>query len=618
MFTKFLAEAEKVRKDKIVFYSLILFLSFSSFALFVGSYQYRASLEVGQEFLKFENLRVQQYNTYEQYAAKGFRYLWQLPAVNIFVDSNRFLEKLTASVDTSEVISIVEEKESAHPLQDFIYLSFNYIFVFLGTFIATLFGVTTFPDDNALAIYQNTLNAMSAIISRLIIMLSTIFFYLLLAIILLPLLGVADILTPTLCLYFLYILMIMVFFLLLGVLISRLIKRKKKHKIWLATATWVVSFLIIPAVLGLIHSVPAEKVETHESLCARKLKRLMNFEKESAARYMQMIEQEGLDKLSAAQKITDKYIMDVLPENNTDELKFFSTKKDDFKKMENVNRYFPPSYFPILAGEVSGSGIYNREIFLSLILNTRSGFIKFYIGKRFTSKKEAIESYIRSEMTIFKGLSMLPDTFPSALIVLWGYILLMLIVIFIGLKKHFRRGVKTKTDIHAPGVAYFYLYSDDHEKSNILSSLKSGDAAVISSFRREDVNINLGFYTLIAYFSRLLNVAIKDVEVELLYFDIFDKSNVKTEVVTDEVFKAIYLIFVCLSDKTTIVLDDFLKGERPDFNRLILNVLDRFRQKGKTIIYLSNNMYLTCTEYDFMEKHKLKNIRINLSDVSFK
>jgi hypothetical protein len=597
--------------------------------------EYRTSLKEKKNFIEYEKLKVAKYLTYEQYAAKGPRILFQYSPLNIFFNSSLFARPTEALIDSSEIIKISSSKKSKSLFTDYGYFkSFSDFIFFMGTLLVLYLGVISIRSDKD-ANFQGSLRyVLKSQIARLFLI--ALFFSLLfsLAFWFIKLLGVNFSVSEThnFFVFLFYLVLVFWFFYLLGLLITVFTLKNRRLSIVLMFISWILFVVFIPSLYGKFILNKAHNIQSEEKINIEKLSRLLDFEKYAKNILSELETRE--ERLNMRRKLFLKFFRDEYDANKSTEYDYIKEISKVIAINRNLSLILPQTYYLFLSKEVSTGDYHNYIDYFNYVMKIRDGFMKFYFQKRYYSDDKKVESFIKGEENVFRAESRLPGNFWMGVGITGLYCLVFFVVSLVALHRRFSLKVKGKEKVEFDvnklelGKDYFFLCRDAAFRERLFKNLAIQKGVLsLDKVNVEDIDPELPPRYIVPYLCHIrgikeigrVNAVIEKLGVEdYVYF-----RRLKREDIKEDDLKKIYaaVMLAEADNKDFIVLNNFFDREGRAYERSLIGILSEFRNDGKTIAYLGTEMYMYFVATDKEEMPKGLNFEIYpvlLDDISLR
>ena len=644
------------RRNTIV---MILFFVLSMYLIQTGIQQYKETLKSKGEFQLIERLKAREFNNYKQYGGYGIRLYFMPSPLSILSNNTNLFIELTSHIDVGEKLNIYSsfKGKNIFAQKPGRLLDFSGIILLFGSLMALFYGYDAFH-------YKDYLKFLSSIfgyrrvywflwVSRIILL--SLYFILVFSFFILgtiSLLLIDDITLSGgemnhLWLSLLMMLLNLNFFFVAGTIIGSI---KSKVKGLFIMTLWFASVYFLPLLLNVIIETNARSLISNYQTELNKLETLMNFEKK-------VLKEQQKREAETGEKFTSEELIELANEYQEKdaaniqklEKELLSEMKNNVRALQHLSLLFPTTVYLEVNNELSSRGYENIVDFHEYTTDIKKRFIKFYVSKRSEEiwakekkKQVEIESFIIGEENIFKGTSQLPKNFLVGL--------LAIIIWIVGsarwsfrayLKSMFpypkgKLGGFSDLDIDLSNKICNVILSRDRAFNEYLYNVLSGKNKRFEGTitRGDDINIVRGeekhdfvylcppekmpvdikVRELILFFRRTLKPSKERLSkiTAGLHLGKSGKKNLGELADSD---KAQILFSVTLLKESSIYLIyDFSRGMSVQFIRKFTEQLKKLKEKGSSILYLTNDFYLAqrIGDYIMVFKHESDLIPIKI------
>lgn len=588
-------ELERIFTNKKNLIWLLLLFLITIYFTNVGITDYRNFINDKKAFSNFEKERAKSFATYSQYYAFGFRLFYQPSKLLIFFRNSNIFQNIESNIDGSEIIKVYNPKKGKSIADRGNFKDFAGVFFLLGSLLMIYTGSISFINSSFLKCFMSKKNIFLSIIIRLILLNAVFVFILTINYAYARLRGISFSQEETTIFisYGAYTLIFLSFFYLTGTFISAIFKSKKTG---LVLTVWIVLILGIPEINNnsLINRIA--ETPNHESLNLKKLKALMEMEKDTQKRVLQILkENKNQEEIKEIHKNNAfKFYEDVYQGNKKTEAEYNHQVSMVIRKYEKESIIIPTSYYRFFTGEISSMGYAGYFDFLDYISKLREEFFTFYLNRRYDSTEKDVEHFVKGEENIFRARSRLPETFTGGLAIT----LLYTLILFAASCFLLFRKLKVRRDIEDPkltaeedeeGKMYFALCKNDKTRNEIAEFYRgSPNTVCVDNIKGCEIDPGLSPANTFKYFCRFKGVDAGRAAENLEILGIKDLSKEKRSC---EMTKKIYCAVCFAKDAAGIVIDDFIDRESRDFERKFLDLIEHALEGERTIIYLSAQIY---------------------------
>lgn len=588
-------ELERLLTDKKNLIWLLCLFLITVYFTNLGIIDYRNFFNDKKAFCDFEKKKIKSFVTYGQYYAFGFRLLYEPSKLIVFFRNSNIFQNIESNIDGTEVIKVYNPKKGKFIVNRGYFKDFAGVLFFLGSLYMFYVGSISFRTYPFLKYFISRKHLAASILSRLI-MLNLIFMFILLINYLFCIFkGIAfsKIEAGIFASYCIYTLVFLSFFYLAGTFTAAVFKAKK---IGAAFIIWIILVLGIPEINNnnLVNRI--EKIPTYESLNLKKLSTLMEIEKNTQEKVLQILKG-NKDKKEIKKVHKDGaliFFKKVYPANKKIEDEYNRGVSRVIKRYEKESVVIPTSYYRFFTGEISSMGYSGYYDFLNYNARMREDFFQFFFKKRYeVEETHNIESFVKSEENIFKAQSRLPKSFYVGL----GFTSLFTILFFAASYFVLSRKLKIKTGIEDPklkpideeGEMYFILCENDKYKNEIYEFYEGDkNTTCIDNIKGKDIDPVISLPRAFDYFCRFEGVE-EDRALENL--EILGITDISREKKSDESLKKMYCAVCFAKEREKIVIKNFIDRESRDFERKFLDLIEHAQEGDKTVLYLSTQIY---------------------------
>jgi hypothetical protein len=239
-------------------------------------------------------------------------------------------------------------------------------------------------------------------------------------------------------LYLLFLLALLDFFYLLGQLTAVLVRFRKIFFLWLFLI-WFACVFFLPEINRISVFNKSTALESAEKVNLEKFRTLMameqkfrDFLKENPGISLDQIRE--MQKKFAVNFLKNSYLL-----NMGRETKYLHEVGKIVHSHERQSVVFPSTFYYFLIGEISSKGYYGYLDFMDYIMKLRNRFIEFYLQKRYESRDEKVESFVKGGENIFLARSQMPETFWLGLLITVCYGAAFFVLGFWGLRSRMYR-----------------------------------------------------------------------------------------------------------------------------------------------------------------------------------
>lgn len=415
---------------------LVLFFLLSMVLIVLGIVQYKDIETERTEFQKVEKSKVPQWNNYTQYGGYGI-YLYFMPSpLSIFFNNTNLFTELTAHVDVGERSNISKsfkgKKIFSHRSREF--WDFAGIVLLFGSFMALYYGYEAFRDREYLKFLASLFGEKRVFrlifVSRLILLCTFISCVTLVGVVLIKIFGIEIKASEFyfIVLFLLLMLLMMAFFLSIGTAAggfgAAYGKMGPKIGRFIFIVMWIGFVYFIPASIDKFAEIGANKIKSNYQSELEKLRNLMDFE-DQAIKEVRKIQKETGRKLSREDiaRLAEKYSENVFKkvQEIEDNLNKEIRKYIDFHQAFSM--LCPSTFYLSVTNEISSRGFENILEFHEFAKDTKDKFLDFYVERKpHHIKGQPVESFVKKDENIYFGEVRVPWNFPWGLLVTFVWI----------------------------------------------------------------------------------------------------------------------------------------------------------------------------------------------------
>jgi len=228
-------------------------------------------------------------------------------------------------------------------------------------------------------------------------------------------------------------------------------------------------------------------------------------------------------------------------------------------------------------------------------MDTRKGFINYYIKKRYIEEASEVKPYIDIEDQIIQPEIELVKTFWISFMITSLYILVLFLASYFILMRRLKKKKETfdpGLDMAEGDMAYVLCKKDENE--NYLDKIynhyqQKENTICVDNVKGDEIDPGTGLYQTARYYCKQMNARW---DRTLEHIEKLGIKDLKKEKRSMEAVKKIYCA-VCLAvEADTIVFKDFINRESRKFERQFLALLKDTMDMDRTIIYLGTDPLL--------------------------
>jgi hypothetical protein len=568
----------------------------SYYYLYLGIGEYKTHCLDERAFQVFEKRRVDLVFSYPQYGGDGIRIFWKRSPMIIFTGSGKIV-KATATLDTREVVDIVQSREEIPPGRRF--RGFFDIVLLFGCLMHFIYGGTLFPNKKNLRLFRRPSAAFMLLLLRLAVLL--IYFSLVLA-------GgygmvrFCGIRVDEIRIYAsisAYILFILMFCYLVAAAFSFIPYRKVSISLLVIFA--FIFLVVIPENLAMgIHSNRLENPDLE------KINTLLKFELKAK----DMLESAQKDKNRWTRLKRELYEQFFQNEFRDNELLERNILRDTLKrtgKFEKKSIFFPIAYFNFFVNEASSQGNYSYGDFFNYILETRERFVKYVLYKRHFTNEKKVESFIKNDENIFQTRATMIPSFAGSMFIIFLYILVLMLLVGIACRLGIERSGENSIALYdfKAGNIYFRLFGSCMERDGVWEQFSRGGN--VTSLDGDMTGLSpytgLPVIDVVRFLSLIREISLERILQNVEYFKLDFTRPLKFDDIP-----LLYLAFKLSEECDCIVLNDFLKNKSKLLHDSLIYLLIEKVREGKIVIYLSTTLFEIRSEFGEVIKSKFVSI----------
>jgi len=464
-------EVKRLLKSPVILIFCILFLLFSLIFTYVGIGQYRCNLNKMEKFLELENAKVNHYVTYTQYGTYGIGMMFVPRPISLFFVNSTPIPGITAYADSGERLKIYHSLKGKHifELKKYGFTDFSGIILVFGSLLSLFYSIDILRNREYTKFLASLIKSgklfILLMITRIIIVFVLLIFIIMVNLILIFLNGLSLPLDGYFFIFISMILLIILFFFVLGAVFSTLSARINSYINGIAV--WFILVFIIPAAILYYITWNTQSLPPVEDLEMKKFELVMNFEKRA-------IEKAGTFNYKKKVTIKREEVIKEYLKNELGKLNLLEkVNREEIKKsidyFYKLSNFFPTSFYLSVTNEISSNGYNNLLNFQKKVQYIKNGFIKFILDKIYFSDGSSnfakVESYLKGKENIYNANSDLP---PGTVV---GFTLtIFYTIVFFGIAfKRFKRVI-----VRLPML-------DENQSREVAIPLKSGDFKVVVS-----------------------------------------------------------------------------------------------------------------------------------------
>lgn len=432
MIREFLCfEAGRVLGDRRIVGVGLLILLITAF-LMVSGYRNHAAFQLEKEaFVNYERQRIPQYVNYSQYAALGFRVLFEPSPLAVFTESGRLLASVESKVDMSELVQIynVHKGRQLFMVKGYFSDVFGFLFV-IGTLIMVYSGAATFSSRSAIALRMQFLGYSrvfwGVLLSRFAV-LSALFCVPVAGICAMALWGsiaftpaeIRHLLAAALLLW-----VMLAFFFILGFMLKGVFRFRKHTLLWSFLIWFALVFLVPELVMEYVY-VRSQRLPSNDSLSFQKLRVVLENEARAVEHVRNMSQKEDVDMKAVVREQVHFFMKNIHLLNRNIELDMTRRVSSLIRQYERVSLLIPSQFFLFVNREISGLGYRGYLDFKQHVMHLQERFMRFFFQQHYFQKAETVKSFIRPGENVYQSPSYLTAMFGWGLCLILLYIIMM-------------------------------------------------------------------------------------------------------------------------------------------------------------------------------------------------
>jgi hypothetical protein len=547
------------------------------------------------------------------------------------------MSELSAKLDSIVGLNIYKNcKGRALFLKDNISLfRFSDIILLLGSLIILFWGYETLNKKEYLRFLANPCNhkkifAFTLIIRGILLTLSLVILFLFqFALANIHKINLSQKDFSGLIFYFLTTWIVLLIFFLLGVIDGNI--RSNVAGISVIIGVWFFLVLFLPGILNHATSERAGNIVSNYKIEVEKMQVVNDFEnrcEEKAGKFSR-------DNIDMERQFVEEYWSNDYRQIEALEDRLKSEIAENIDRYRNTAILTPATFYRLTGSEVSSRGYENFLDFYSYLQEMKRKFVRFYLDRVYYNNPKELVSFIKGDENIFYARSRLGENYWHGMLIMGLYCFVLfvasLLVLHCKLHRKIIEGDKIEVDLNKleKGKAYFLLYRHEDLKNRFFGqSAKQSNVLAIDRIKGEDIDPGLPPDNIVPYLCHIRGV--KDIEKvnsfiqrlgleEYKYFSKFKKRESLSESDLKKIYAAIVLAEA--EDKHVILINDFLSGVNGSFEQKFIGILLEYMERGKTIIYLGTEMYMSISEMKLEEMRidgDFEIIKVNLKIISLR
>jgi hypothetical protein len=418
-FKRFLGLRNKI----IIGLLLVLSLGFVQ----MGINEYRNSLTLKEEFQSFEKLKVSYFVNHRQYGSYGSRVFFAPAPISVFFSNTSVVPEMTAYIDSGERLKIYNPMigKNIFGIKKFGFTDFSGILLFFGSLLALFYGYDSLYFKEYLkmmASISNRLPLYFSLLASRILMVSLLLLLLIGSALLLMLLNGLPIPLDAKAMNFIVsILLIGIFFLLLGTALGTF--KSKLTGIPTLLSCWFILLFIVPAAVNNYIENKSNFIKPLYKFEIEKLKILMGFERENTeAEFKKKYGEVSKENLKT---MIISYWNNEFKKLNALEREMLADMRTHLSHLQWVSVLFPTTNYISTVNEISSRGYENLMDFYKYVQEMKAQFVKNFIEKVYLSNFSKVEPAFKGDANVYYAGSRLPGPFIPGILITIVYIILL-------------------------------------------------------------------------------------------------------------------------------------------------------------------------------------------------
>jgi ABC-type Na+ transport system ATPase subunit NatA len=616
----FLLELKRLYSKRNIVVFLLFFL-LCQYLVQVRINEYKLKLENKAEFHEIERTNGEKFMNYSQYGTFGFRLMFIPPVISAFFSNSAVISELTAFVDSGVRLRIYNSLLGKNLFSDRSggFKDLAGIILLFGTLIALYFGYDSFRYKEYIKFISSLSSTkpafFSILFSRLILLNLNFLFIILFSLILMRINGLHLSLNEYInfSVFIFLTVLLLSFFLVVGAIIG--CSKSNINAIVAIISVWVALAFLAPGIVTNIVNQRAGRIESDFKVEMDKLQQLIDFENRAIA-------QAGHFNPKNANSDPERHLVESYWNKEFKEIQNLEKKRNmetlkNAKSFQIFSIFAPTTFYIAMNNEISGLGYGSFSDFYQYTQNLREKFIHYYLQKIFYSNDTKVETFVKNDENIFVSKSRIPST------ILFGIILNLL---YLAVLFHFSFHRFRKYIFGLPDQRYQELKELEMElmtgKTVVLLTADNGISGQLYNFftghdngfegvvmldeedmaadgnredflylcRPEEIPGDIKVGDFVKFFSRLLYVSKR--ENAQMYLDLqLDTLEGKLFSQLNDAQKGRILMTAAIKKMSAIyMIHDLARGMPVDFVMEFIDVLNRVKEDGAAILYLSRDV----------------------------
>ena len=436
LFSFFIFELRRLLSIRNTIIILLLFLLSLAFLQY-GVYEYQQVLIQKAKFQEVENTKISRYFSFRVYASYGFRILFTPHPISIFFFSSVTIPDMTSYINSSDQLTIYQplKGKNIFDQKKSGFTDFSGFLLFFGTLLIIFYGYESFIKEDYLKFLATLASPgkvfISVLVSRTALMSIIILILTACSNLLLLINGIPMQLNPGILYFLITILLVNIFFLVLGSCISAV--RSNIAGILTVIICWFLLLFFFPTAVNKYTALKSGQITPVYKLEMEKLKTVMDFEKYT-------IDKAGTFEHGKEVTDTDRELMQRYWDKEFKKIEALEDKMRDEMK-ENINFFqtlsiaFPTTFYQSVTNELSSRGYNNLVVFYKRVQDLKRKFVRFYMDKVYFSNFSKVESFVKNEKNVYNARPGLPVNFLWGILASLGWITLFILLSYYNFKK---------------------------------------------------------------------------------------------------------------------------------------------------------------------------------------
>jgi len=600
----FFLELNRTLKKLNIFILLGFFLVGMLF-IQMGINRYKENLESIGKFEEVERSKIEQYTTYTQYGAYGFRLLF-VPSEGVipFINSGLF-SKANTFIDSGERLRIYNPLKGSE-LFDSRKNNYDFggIILFFGSLMLLFYGYETFCKPSYLkfisSICGRRVSYFSIIAARGIFLTLITLLLFVCAHLLMLFNGISFPLDWSSLNYFLLVWVMTGAFFFIGTILGTI--ENKSMGLASLLLVWVFLTYFVPMLLNSLVWEKSSTITPIYQLEKEKLKLLMNFERNVLAKVGRLNEDEWNRK--EVHDLYHSYLDNEFKQIKKKKKAMISRMKKEISDYQLLSTFFPTTFYRSVTDEISSRGYLNLIDFYEYGLEMKVDFFLYYAKKKYFSNRETVKPFITGNENVYYAESRWPENFGWGLLLNLCYVILLILAAYFRFLRQIHGKYRGDSTVHidiSSGKLTFLL-TDNAAIKNWVYNFFTGVAESKSITVDGEIPVSKKFVYLPA-------------PEELPFHSAYNLSKVLMKKVdtSDEQRVSVWETLFTFATRTgqVIIMDDFFRSIK---GSEIVEVKRKIQENKLKLLYISKNEYLGYSIADKVEfspeDHTVKPVKL--------